>query len=82
MRKNATLRELAHCNPEDGAGQINRKRSSSAFSYEDSAAKKPWISKCDDPKTLAQIDAVFVTVEKTGGATVEWQVASFCLSRS
>jgi hypothetical protein len=24
--------------------------------------------KCDDPKTLAQIDAVFVTVEPNGGS--------------
>jgi hypothetical protein len=36
--------------------------------YEDSAAKKRWILKCDDPKMLAQIDAVFVTVEKPGGS--------------
>ena len=36
--------------------------------YEDSAAKKRWILKCDNPKTLAQIDAVFVTVEPNGGS--------------
>jgi anti-sigma-K factor RskA len=36
--------------------------------YEDNAAKKRWILKCDDPKTLAQIDAVFVTVEPDGGS--------------
>ncbi len=36
--------------------------------YVDSAAKKRWILKCDDPKTLAQIDAVFVTVEPDGGS--------------
>lgn len=36
--------------------------------YEDSAAKKRWILKCDDPRTLAQIDAVFVTVEPNGGS--------------
>ena len=29
--------------------------------YEDNASKKRWILKLDDPKTLAQIDAVFVT---------------------
>jgi hypothetical protein len=34
--------------------------------YEDSASKKRWVMKCDDPKTLAQIDAVFVTVEPDG----------------
>ena len=36
--------------------------------YEDSASKKRWILKCDDPKMLAQIDAVFVTVEPNGGS--------------
>ena len=36
--------------------------------YEDSGSKKRWILKCDDPKTLAQIDAVFVTVEPNGGS--------------
>ncbi|HEV2398785.1 MAG TPA: hypothetical protein VGS27_17705 [Candidatus Sulfotelmatobacter sp.] len=36
--------------------------------FEDNAARKRWILKCDDPKTLAQIDAVFVTVEPKGGS--------------
>jgi hypothetical protein len=36
--------------------------------YEDNNSKKRWILKCDDPKTLAQIDAVFVTVEPDGGS--------------
>ena len=36
--------------------------------YEDNASKKRWILKCDDPKTLAQIDGVFVTVEPNGGS--------------
>ena len=36
--------------------------------YEDNATKKRWILKCDDPKTLAQFDAVFVTVEPNGGS--------------
>jgi hypothetical protein len=36
--------------------------------YEDNATKKRWILKCDDPKTLAQIDAVFVTIEPSGGS--------------
>ena len=36
--------------------------------YEDNASRKRWILKCDDPKTLEQIDAVFVTVEPTGGS--------------
>jgi hypothetical protein len=36
--------------------------------YEDNGSKKRWILKCDDPKMLAQIDAVFVTVEPGGGS--------------
>ena len=36
--------------------------------YEDNAAKKRWVLKCDDPKTLEQIHAVFVTVEPSGGS--------------
>ena len=36
--------------------------------YEDNAAKKRWVLKLDDPRTLAQIDAVFVTVEPHGGS--------------
>jgi Putative zinc-finger len=36
--------------------------------YEDNASKKRWILKFDDAKMLAQIDAVFVTVEPRGGS--------------
>ena len=36
--------------------------------YEDNASKKRWVLKAEDPKTLAQIDAVFVTVEPHGGS--------------
>jgi hypothetical protein len=36
--------------------------------YEDNASKKRWVLKAEDPKTLADIDAVFVTVEPTGGS--------------
>jgi hypothetical protein len=35
--------------------------------YEDSASKKRWVLKSDDPTTLAHIDAVFITVEPHGG---------------
>jgi hypothetical protein len=34
--------------------------------YEDNVSKKRWVLKFDDSKTLAQIDAVFVTLEPTG----------------
>ena len=36
--------------------------------YMDNAANKRWVVKVDDPKTLKQIDAVFVTVEPNGGS--------------
>lgn len=36
--------------------------------FEDSASKKRWVLKADDPKTLEDIDAVFVTVEPNGGS--------------
>jgi hypothetical protein len=36
--------------------------------YEDNAAQKRWVLKIDDPKTLDEIDAVFVTVEPKGGS--------------
>ena len=36
--------------------------------FEDNKSKKRWILKFDDPKTLAKIDAVFVTVEPSGGS--------------
>jgi hypothetical protein len=36
--------------------------------YEDNASKKRWVLKAEDPKTLADIDAVFVTIEPSGGS--------------
>jgi anti-sigma-K factor RskA len=36
--------------------------------YEDNAAKKRWVLRLDDPKMLAQLDAVFVTIEPMGGS--------------
>ena len=36
--------------------------------YEDNLTKKRWVLKADDPRTLEDIDAVFVTVEPNGGS--------------
>jgi archaellum component FlaC len=36
--------------------------------YEDNIGKKRWVLKTNDPKTLDDIDAVFVTVEPNGGS--------------
>jgi hypothetical protein len=37
--------------------------------YADNAANKRWVLKSDDPKVLADIDAVFVTLEPHGGSS-------------
>lgn len=36
--------------------------------YQDSATKKRWVLRFDDPRALEQINAVFVTVEPKGGS--------------
>jgi hypothetical protein len=36
--------------------------------YVDNSSKKRWVLRFDDPKALARIDAVFVTVEPNGGS--------------
>jgi len=36
--------------------------------YADNSGNKRWVMKCDDPRSLAQIDGVFVTVEPNGGS--------------
>ena len=36
--------------------------------YMDNEANRRWVLRCDDPKQLAEIDAVFVTVEPQGGS--------------
>ena len=36
--------------------------------FQDNASRKRWVVKSNDPKTLEQIDAVFVTVEPNGGS--------------
>jgi predicted nucleic acid-binding Zn-ribbon protein len=36
--------------------------------YEDNVAKKRWVMRSNDAKTLQEIDAVFVTVEPNGGS--------------
>jgi hypothetical protein len=38
------------------------------FLYQDDVSKKRWVLKSNDARTLAQLDAVFVTVEPPGGS--------------
>jgi hypothetical protein len=49
-------------------GQDTRHALNLGIFYEDNAAKERWVLKCDSAKELAQIDAVFVTVEPHGGS--------------
>jgi Anti-sigma-K factor rskA/Putative zinc-finger len=52
-----------------GSRGLDRQQATSlGVFYEDSAAKKRWVVKFDDPKKLEQINAVFVTVEPNGGS--------------
>jgi len=49
-------------------GPDRERAASLGIFYEDNQAKKRWVVKCDNPKTLGEIDAVFVTVEPKGGS--------------
>jgi anti-sigma-K factor RskA len=37
--------------------------------YQDNVNQKRWVLKSNNPETLAQVDAVFVTVEPSGGSS-------------
>jgi len=49
-------------------GPDNQQARNLGVFYEDNLSKKRWVLKADDPKTLQDIDAVFVTVEPNGGS--------------
>ena len=49
-------------------GPDRKKALSLGIFYIDNPSKKRWVLKMDDPKALAEIDAVFVTVEPQGGS--------------
>jgi hypothetical protein len=52
-----------------GSHGLDRQQATSlGIFYQDSAVKKRWVVKFDDPRKLEQIDAVFVTVEPNGGS--------------
>jgi len=58
--------------------RTGRKRAVWAFFYQDNASKKRWVLKADDPKTLEDIDAVFVTIEPHEAVNI--QAGSSCCS--
>ena len=45
------------------AARTNNRALNLGIFYEDNSAKKRWVLKFDNPKALAEIDAVFVTVK-------------------
>jgi hypothetical protein len=49
-------------------GPDKQKARSLGILYEDNVDKKRWVLKANDPKTLEDIDAVFVTAEPNGGS--------------
>jgi hypothetical protein len=62
---------IEHASTFQAWGRVGPDRSravSLGILYQDNANKKRWVVKSDNPKTLAQIDAVFVTVEPNGGS--------------
>jgi hypothetical protein len=48
---------------ENGDKQVRRL----GIFYSDDKAQRRWVFKCDDPKTLREIDSVFVTLESAAG---------------
>ncbi len=51
-----------------GRGADRQQAVSLGLLFRDDANQKRWILKCNDAKTISQIDAVFVTVEPEGGS--------------
>ena len=51
-------------------GQVPAHAVNLGIFYSDSAGNNRWVLKSDDPKTLADIDAVFVTIERKEAATI------------
>jgi len=49
-------------------GPDKRRARSLGILYEDNMDKKRWVLKANDPQTLEDIDAVFVTAEPNGGS--------------
>jgi hypothetical protein len=51
-----------------GRGRSQHEAFNLGIFYEDDASTKRWVLKCNDPKSLAEINGVFVTVEPNGGS--------------
>jgi hypothetical protein len=68
LDQQAALKEAGTFQAWGRRGPDNQKALSLGVLYEDSVAKKRWVVRSNDPKTLKEIDAVFVTVEPNGGS--------------
>jgi hypothetical protein len=68
LDQQTALREAGTFQAWGRRGPDNQKALSLGVLYEDSVAKKRWVVRSNDPKTLKEIDAVFVTVEPNGGS--------------
>lgn len=52
----------------DGEARMQNRATNLGILYMDSESNRRWVLRLDDPKQLAEIDAVFVTVEPQGGS--------------
>jgi hypothetical protein len=68
LDRQAGVKELSTYQAWARDGSDNAKPMSLGIFYVDSEANRRWVLKADDPKVLAQINAVFVTVEPKGGS--------------
>ncbi len=62
------LRNASSFRPWGRRGPDKQQAPNLGIFYEANVGKKRWVLKADDPKTLEDIDAVFVTVEPNGGS--------------
>ena len=68
LNQQTTLKDAGTFQAWGRRGPDNQKALSLGVLYEDSVAKKRWVVRSNDPNTLKEIDAVFVTVEPNGGS--------------
>lgn len=68
LNENPGVKEASTFEAWGQRGSDWRQASKLGIFYEDSVAKKRWVVKSNDRRTLDQIDAVFITVEPNGGS--------------
>jgi anti-sigma factor RsiW len=68
LDQQAGLKEASTFQAWGRRGSSNQQALNLGVFYEDSVAKKRWVMRSNDAKTLQEIEAVFVTVEPNGGS--------------